>query len=56
VALLNGVHIASLDLNAQTEEPSKPLLERENLPDGFHALVVRSESGILPVDCLDVLQ
>jgi hypothetical protein len=56
VVWLNGAPIAALDLNAQTDEPSKPLLAREDLPDGFHALVVRSESGTLPVDCLDALQ
>lgn len=53
---LNGVPIAVLDLHREEPMASAPVLERDGLPDGCHALVVQSLEAPLPADCLDVLQ
>ena len=55
-AELDGLPLGDLDLQAAAEQPSAVLLSREDLPDGFHALVVRSGDQPMPVDCLDALQ
>jgi len=53
---LNGLPLGDLDLRAAEEQSSAVLLSREDLPDGFHALVVRNGGQPMPVDCLDALQ
>ena len=53
---LDGVSLGEIDL-AGPPAASAPVLERERIGDGFHALVVTGLSGTtLPVDCLEAVQ
>lgn len=54
--LLNGRALTALDLHAPTDQASAVVLERRDLPDGYHALVLRGDARPLPVDTLDALQ
>jgi hypothetical protein len=53
--LLDGRKLADLDFHADREEPSKIIFAQEDAGDGYHAVVVRSPEGRMPVDSLDVL-
>jgi len=55
-AVLDGRPEGTIDLAAPAEEASRPVLVREGLPDGFHALVLRGVTGLLPIDSLDAMQ
>lgn len=50
---LNGTPLGELDLHSPTAVASTVVLERSDLPDGFHALVIQGLGAPLPVDCLD---
>lgn len=51
---LDGVRVAILDLHADAAMPSSMIWQSPSLPDDYHALVLTSESGRLPLDSLDV--
>ena len=50
---LNGLALGELDLHDAAPVPAAMLLERHDLPDGYHALVIQSLGAPLPVDCLE---
>ncbi len=53
--LLNGEKLVELDLRSEKGQPSGVVLSRDDLANAYHALVVRSIDGRLPVDSLDVI-
>lgn len=52
---LDGALVDEIDLFSKEEEFSAPVSCCVDLPDGPHAVVVTSDSTVLPVDTLDVL-
>jgi len=52
---LDGVPLGELDLRSPAAVPSAVVLERADLPDGYHALVLQGLGAPLPVDCLDAM-
>ncbi len=55
-ARIDGVPAGKVDAHASVEGPSSVVLAREDLEDGFHALVLRGSGGLMPVDCLEAIQ
>jgi hypothetical protein len=53
--LLDGRKVADLDLHADDQQPSRIVYTCDDAGDGYHAVVLRSTSGRLVVDSLDVL-
>jgi hypothetical protein len=53
--LVDGEPVGKVDLHSQTVEKSQPVLSREGLTPGRHAVVVRGLTGHLIVDSLDVV-
>jgi len=51
---LDGVPVAMLDLHAEAAVPSSVIWQSPNLPEDYHALVLTSKGGRLPLDSLDV--
>jgi hypothetical protein len=51
---LDGQQVSILDLHAEEPEPSSVRWRSPNLPEDYHALVLISKSGRLPLDSLDV--
>jgi hypothetical protein len=52
--LLDGVPAGVLDLHSNEPQDSRPAWQRQDLEQGFHALIVQARSGAMPVDSLDV--
>jgi hypothetical protein len=53
--LLDGVKLAELDLHNEKSQPSQIVLSRDDLPNAYHALVVRPIEGRFAVDSLDAV-
>jgi len=53
--LLDGRKLAELDFHAEREQPSKIVYTCDDAGDGYHAVVLRSIAGRLPVDSLDAV-
>ena len=54
---LDGKLVARLDFHAAEPEVSAPVLNLDDLPDGYHALLLAPlNGGSLPLDCLEALQ
>jgi hypothetical protein len=53
--LLDGRKLADLDFHSQHDEPSKIIYTCDDAGDGYHAVILRSLEGRMPVDSLDVL-
>jgi hypothetical protein len=53
--LLDGRKLAELDLHADREQPSRIVYSCPDAGDGYHAVVLRSIEGRLPVDSLDAV-
>ncbi|MFY7952662.1 MAG: hypothetical protein ACOVT5_09150, partial [Armatimonadaceae bacterium] len=53
---LDGKMLAEIDLQSREASTSSVVLERSDLRDARHTLVVRSLAGPMPVDSLDALQ
>jgi hypothetical protein len=53
--VLNGERLGTLDLHADRPEPSQVVYAREDIGDGYHAVVLRSTAGLLVVDTLEAL-
>jgi hypothetical protein len=47
--------VADLDFHADREQPSRMVYKIEDAGDGYHAVILRSTDGRLPIDSLDVL-
>lgn len=55
-AFLDGTSLTTVEFNTPDEQESAPVLSRDGLQDGFHALVLRPVDGdTIPLDCLEVL-
>jgi hypothetical protein len=52
---LDGQKATILDLHADRAVSSQPVWSARDLPDNFHTVVLVSKSGIMPVDCLAVV-
>lgn len=55
VLRLDGRDIAELDLHAEQPEPSRVVWQSVKLKEDFHALIVTSKNGRLPLDSLEVV-
>ena len=53
--VVDGQGIGPIDFYAAGEEPSRALLERQ-LPEGLHSIAIRSLTGTIPCDALEVLE
>ncbi len=52
--LVDGQPAGEIDLYAEHPATSQRVWASATLRDGFHAVVLRGETGFLPVDCLEV--
>ena len=51
---LDGTSVGEMDLHAADTQPSQPVLTRDDVPPGYHAVVVRPlNAGRLVIDCLE---
>lgn len=53
--LVDGRKVAELDFHAEKDQPSRILYTCKDAGDGYHAVVLRSTEGRLPVDSIDVV-
>ena len=53
--ILDGRKLGEINLHAEKDGPSKIVYKCEEAGDGYHAVVLRSLTGRLPVDSLDVV-
>ncbi len=53
--LVDGRKVAELDLHANHDQPSRIVYTCNDAGDGYHAVVLRSIAGRLPVDSLDAV-
>ena len=52
--LVDGRSAGEIDLHTEQSATSQVVWTSATLPDGFHAVVLRATTGLLPVDCLEV--
>lgn len=50
---VDGVSAAKVDFRAAEERPSREAFRKDDLPEGFHALVICSIEGRMPLDVLE---
>ena len=53
--LVDGRKLAELNFHAEREQPSRIVYTCDDAGDGYHAVVLRSIDGRLPVDSLDAV-